>query len=425
MHVIAVNVSQGGVPKLPVDRAWVRPSGLEGDGHTDVTSHGGPYRAVCLYGMEAIERLRAEGHPVDAGSLGENLTTSGVEWSEQPAGTLVHVGEHLVLEVTTSTTPCSTQTHNFVDGRIGRISILTHPSDSRMYARVVREGEVRPGDAIELAAAPVGSMGPRYLLLDRLDGCAAEASLRLWQAAAAAGIDVNIIDDGELAIAASTVSPGPAFNSCHGLRKLPHLLPMALDHFRAAAVIGWLPMETAPWPGAVADFELTMMSRPTAGVPDDRAGTDTASEVSIRRLERDEWRTWADLMLADAGPDDAQVASLVRAAAQLMAARGVHVLVAEEAGVAVGAGTLHVHRRVGLLRAGMVVPAARGRGIQRALIAARCRLARESGCDIVASQAISESPSERNILRLGFERLATGRVYRFDGTGAPSEVPAA
>ena len=42
---------------------------------------------------------------------------------------------------------------SFRDGKSGRISILTHPSDSRMYARVVVEGEVRAGDPIRGAAA--------------------------------------------------------------------------------------------------------------------------------------------------------------------------------------------------------------------------------------------------------------------------------
>ena len=46
-----------------------------------MTVHGGPYRAVCLYAIEAIERLQAEGHPVEPGSVGDNLTTSGIEWS--------------------------------------------------------------------------------------------------------------------------------------------------------------------------------------------------------------------------------------------------------------------------------------------------------------------------------------------------------
>jgi len=53
-RVLHVNVSAGGVPKLPVEHAWVSRFGLEGDKHREKTVHGGPHRAVCLFGVEVI-----------------------------------------------------------------------------------------------------------------------------------------------------------------------------------------------------------------------------------------------------------------------------------------------------------------------------------------------------------------------------------
>ena len=100
--MLQVNVSRGGVPKLPVDRAWVGRLGLDGDAHKDRTEHGGPHRAVCLFGIEAIARLQAEGHPVEPGSVGENLTTSGVEWSLLPVGSRARIGDELELELASS-----------------------------------------------------------------------------------------------------------------------------------------------------------------------------------------------------------------------------------------------------------------------------------------------------------------------------------
>ena len=58
-RVLQVSVSPGGVPKLPIERAWVGRFGLEGDKHSEPTVHGGPHRAVCLFGIEVIERLQA------------------------------------------------------------------------------------------------------------------------------------------------------------------------------------------------------------------------------------------------------------------------------------------------------------------------------------------------------------------------------
>ena len=56
-----INVSQGGVPKLPVLEAAVGELGLEGDAVANPDIHGGPERAVCLYSLELIEALVAEG----------------------------------------------------------------------------------------------------------------------------------------------------------------------------------------------------------------------------------------------------------------------------------------------------------------------------------------------------------------------------
>ena len=52
-RVLQVNISPGGVPKLPVERAWVGELGLGGDRHHHDTVHGGPHRAVALLAIEA------------------------------------------------------------------------------------------------------------------------------------------------------------------------------------------------------------------------------------------------------------------------------------------------------------------------------------------------------------------------------------
>ena len=51
-RVLQVNVSPGGVPKLPVEAARVGRDGLEGDAHHHDAVHGGPLRAVCLFASE-------------------------------------------------------------------------------------------------------------------------------------------------------------------------------------------------------------------------------------------------------------------------------------------------------------------------------------------------------------------------------------
>src|SRR6187551_860128 len=149
-RLLHVNVSSGGVPKLAVPEARITRFGVEGDRQRNVTVHGGPHRAVSILGIEAIQRIAAEGHPIAPGTTGENLTTEGFDVSLLPAGTRLAIGDDVVLEISQPTNPCRTIRHSFSDLRFGRLSMKAHPADSRMYARVLREGVVRAGDPIRL-----------------------------------------------------------------------------------------------------------------------------------------------------------------------------------------------------------------------------------------------------------------------------------
>lgn len=146
--VVSVNVSGGGVPKVPVPAGRVTTLGIDGDAHR-YHGHGGPDKALCLYAIERIEALRAEGHPIGIGGTGENLTVQGLPWDAIVPGVRLRVGTILV-ECTDWAHPCKTITGAFHDGRSGRISPKTHPGWSRIYARVLEEGTVRAGDHIEV-----------------------------------------------------------------------------------------------------------------------------------------------------------------------------------------------------------------------------------------------------------------------------------
>jgi len=151
-RVVQVGVSPGGVPKRPVPSARVTVDGLEGDRHRDREHHGGPERAVCVYAMELIEALRAEGHPVAPGTLGENVTVEGLDWSALVPDACLLVGE-VLLQVTRYTSPCVNITASFARGAYSRISQKRHPGWSRVYARVLRGGSIRAGDMVRLVSS--------------------------------------------------------------------------------------------------------------------------------------------------------------------------------------------------------------------------------------------------------------------------------
>ncbi len=147
-RVVQVNVSNGGVPKRPVPQAYIGSIGVEGDRQRTRSVHGGPERAVCVYSLERIEALRQEGHSIYPGAAGENVTLSGLDWNRVRPGDRLRIGEAVELEVTSYTTPCRNNAGWFVDGDFNRISQRRHPGWSRLYARVLRAGTVRPGDPV-------------------------------------------------------------------------------------------------------------------------------------------------------------------------------------------------------------------------------------------------------------------------------------
>jgi MOSC domain-containing protein YiiM len=149
-RIFQLNVSNGGVPKLAVRAAALTAEGLEGDRQRDRRFHGGPDRALCLYSLERILELQAEGHPVYPGSAGENVTLVGLDWSRLAPGARLALGGEALVEITGYTAPCKKIAASFSDGDFKRISQKLRPGDSRLYARVLRPGRLSAGDHVRL-----------------------------------------------------------------------------------------------------------------------------------------------------------------------------------------------------------------------------------------------------------------------------------
>lgn len=145
--VAQISVSDGGVPKRPVERAEVGPRGLVGDRQATRQHHGRPLQALCLWSAEVIAALQAEGHPIDAGSAGENLTLRDVDWSTIRPGTQLRIGE-VLAEISAWATPCTKNAPWFLDRDFGRMDHDRHPGWSRAYAWVREPGTVRAGDEV-------------------------------------------------------------------------------------------------------------------------------------------------------------------------------------------------------------------------------------------------------------------------------------
>jgi MOSC domain-containing protein YiiM len=149
-YLFQLNCSDGGVPKLPVTEAQVTKMGLIGDRQAHLDIHGGPDRALCLYSLENIKQLHEEGHTIYPGSVGENLTISGLDWKKLTPGTQLSIGDVVLIEIVSYAGPCLTIKSSFTGGKFKRISQKIHPGESRLYARVLKTGRVAAGQAVRV-----------------------------------------------------------------------------------------------------------------------------------------------------------------------------------------------------------------------------------------------------------------------------------
>ncbi len=114
-------------------------------------------RQVHLLPAELLEELVAEGYDVAPGSLGENVTTRGVDLLGLATGTTLRLGDGALVAVTGLRNPCS-QIDAFSPGLlarlVGRDETGAVVRRAGVMAVVVLGGTVREGDAIDVAPPP-------------------------------------------------------------------------------------------------------------------------------------------------------------------------------------------------------------------------------------------------------------------------------
>lgn len=114
-------------------------------------------RQVHLLHAELHDELIATGFDVDAGQLGENVTTRGVDLLGLPTGARLRLGAGAVVEVTGLRNPC-VQLDRFRRGLMA--AVLDRDAagavvrKAGVMAIVVAGGVVAPGDAVGVVLPP-------------------------------------------------------------------------------------------------------------------------------------------------------------------------------------------------------------------------------------------------------------------------------
>jgi MOSC domain-containing protein YiiM len=133
-------------------RVAVRGVNVAGDDQSDRGVHGGDRKAVYAYAREDLdwwgERL---GQALGSGTFGENLTTEGLDVTGARVGERWRVGTAL-LEVTQPRLPCYKLELRME--RTGFIDEFIDGGRPGAYLRIVEDGEVGAGDAVQIVSRP-------------------------------------------------------------------------------------------------------------------------------------------------------------------------------------------------------------------------------------------------------------------------------
>ena len=142
--VVAVNVStEKGVRKHTIPSCrLVIDHGIAGDAHA-----GKWHRQISLLAQESIDKMQAKLTDIQLkpGDFAENITTTGIAVMKLPIGTKLRVGNDAELEVTQIGKECH------MSCEIRRIVGDCVMPREGIFAIVLREGEIRAGDAIEVS----------------------------------------------------------------------------------------------------------------------------------------------------------------------------------------------------------------------------------------------------------------------------------
>ncbi|WAM17382.1 MOSC domain-containing protein [Rhodococcus sp. JS3073] len=159
-------VTRTAIDKRPVDGpVRVTTAGLVGDRVCDTEYHGGPFKAVYAYQEDEAQRWASElCRELPPGWFGENLRVDGIAATDAVIGERWRIGT-TELEVTSPRTPCGTFGVWAAEPRW--VKRFSERADTGAYLRVVTEGSVTAGDAVQRIHVPGHGVTVRDLFTGR------------------------------------------------------------------------------------------------------------------------------------------------------------------------------------------------------------------------------------------------------------------
>lgn len=140
-RIVSINISkEKGTKKTPVDTAIVKVDhGIEGDAHASNW-----HRQISLLAIESVREMEKKGLDLSNGDFGENITTEGVDLKNIPIGTLLKIGESVIMEITQIGKVCHDKCHIYYE-----VGDCIMPKEG-IFAKVIEGGKIANDDSIEV-----------------------------------------------------------------------------------------------------------------------------------------------------------------------------------------------------------------------------------------------------------------------------------
>lgn len=160
---VAASAGHGFSKTVQPDILLLQGLGVQGDAHAGVTvKHRSRVKAdptqpnlrqIHLIHGELHDELQAAGFNVAEGTLGENITTRGIDLLGLPRGACLHIGPQAVVRITGLRNPCAQLDHyqkGLTAAVLGRDAAGNLVRKAGIMGIVLQGGQVRAGDVIRV-----------------------------------------------------------------------------------------------------------------------------------------------------------------------------------------------------------------------------------------------------------------------------------
>lgn len=154
-----------GIVKLPIDQGQINTLGLVNDIQIDKRYHGGPERALHQYSLSGYEKI-IKAYPLLhkqalAGSMGENLSITGMSEGNVCIGDIYKIGE-CKIQVSGPRMPCFKISEKF--NTPGLDKFVAKHGIHGWYYRVLSEGKLQINTQIERLERPNHEITVKHFL---------------------------------------------------------------------------------------------------------------------------------------------------------------------------------------------------------------------------------------------------------------------